>query len=396
MPETPPQRTDPEVVLVAHPSAECYGSDLQMVESVTACLERGARVVVTLPGDGPLVPVLRRAGARVLLMDVPVLRKALANPRGLVALLAGSLRALRGQLRMIRQTGARRLLVNTLTLPSWIVAGRIAGVRVVCHVHEAEDEGSRAVRTALATPLLAAHEVVANSQASRDALARVLGPVGRRTRVVHNGVPGPPRPVRVLRDRSPGDPALVVLVGRLSPRKGTDVALDAVAALRAQGRQVRIALAGTVFDGYEWFEEEVRERAAEPDLAGAVEMLGYVDPWPWLGEADVVVVPSRVEPFGNVAVEAMLAGRPVVASRTQGLAEVVRDGVDGVLVPPGDPDALASALSALLDDPVRSRRLGERAGADARTRFSPDRYREAIWASLVGADAETGAAGGGR
>ncbi|GAA1732145.1 glycosyltransferase family 4 protein [Isoptericola hypogeus] len=377
-----------DVVLVAHPSAECYGSDLQMVETVRACLERGAQVVVTLPGDGPLVPVLRAAGARVLLMDVPVLRRSMLSSRGLLGLAVGAATALRGQLRMIRRTGAGCVLVNTLTIPTWLAAARLAGVRAVCHVHEAEDTGPWAVRAALAAPLLAAHAVVANSAASRAAVVGVVPALAARTRVVHNGVGEPGRPTGALRDRVPGDPATVVLVGRLSLVKGTDVALEAVAALRDEGRPVRLLLAGAVFAGYEWFERRLRDRAARADLDGAVDFLGYVDPWPCYEAADVVIVPSRIESFGNVAVEAMLAGRPVVASRTQGLVEVVRDGVDGTLVEPEEPAALARAVAAVLDDPRWARARAERAAGQARERFSVPAYHSAIWAAVMPARAE--------
>ena len=65
-----------------------------------------------------------------------------------------------------------------------------------------------------------------------------------------------------------------------------------------------------------------------------------------------MLVPSRVEPLGNTAVEAMLAQRPLVASRVQGLAEIVEDGRTRLLVPPGDPAALADATARFLEDPV--------------------------------------------
>ena len=135
-------------------------------------------------------------------------------------------------------------------------------------------------------------------------------------------------------------------------------------------------MCGSVFPGYEWYEEELRERAARPDLAGHVELLGYVHPtWPVLYGADAVVVPSRVEPFGNTAVEAMHAARPLVASRVQGLAEVVADGVTGLLVAPGSPRALADALLSLAADPERARVLARNARQEAAERFGVERYR---------------------
>lgn len=383
VPRTPVRSDEPGTVLVAHPSAECYGSDLQMLETVRACVEDGSDVVVTVPVDGPLVPLLRAAGAQVLLMDVPVLRRALLNPAGLLRLALSSWTALRDQRRMVRRVGATALVVNTVTIPTWLLTGWVTGVPTVCHVHEAEDQGPRLVRTLLAAPLLFADRVVVNSRASLEALTRVLPRLRARARVVHNGVAGPVSPVPPARQRVAADPAVVVLVGRLSPRKGTDVALAAVATLRRQGRDVRLVLAGTAFAGYEWFVQELRERACAQDLDGAVEFLGYADRWECFARADVVLVPSRAEPFGNVAVEAMLAGRPVVASRVQGLVEVVRDEVDGHLVEPGDAEQLALGIARVLDDPARAGSMAERARRAAQERFAPEAYKSALRAEIA-------------
>jgi glycosyltransferase involved in cell wall biosynthesis len=174
-------------------------------------------------------------------------------------------------------------------------------------------------------------------------------------------------------------PRRIALVGRLSPRKGTDVALEAVALLRAEGRNVRLELYGSVFPGYEWFEEQLRARSSEPDLAGAVHFGGYTSPtWSALARAEVVLVPSRAEPFGNTAVEAQLAGRPVVVSAVQGLREIVTHGKTGLLVPADDPVALAAAVASLLDDPDRAQALAAAGQRSAQQHFSLDRYRSVI------------------
>jgi glycosyltransferase involved in cell wall biosynthesis len=91
-----------------------------------------------------------------------------------------------------------------------------------------------------------------------------------------------------------------------------------------------------------------------------------------------VLVPSRAEPFGNTALEAQLAGRPVVASAVQGLQEIVTDGETGLLVPPDDPVALAAAIATLLDDPERARAMALAGHRSAQANFSLDRYRSAI------------------
>ncbi|MFD2797259.1 glycosyltransferase family 4 protein [Promicromonospora vindobonensis] len=371
-------------VLLAHASADLYGSDLQLVETAVGCLDAGADVVVLLPSDGPLAERMRAVGARVETFEVPVLRKAHLTPRGILGLGVRTLRALAPMTGLIRRLRPDAVLVNTLTIPAWLVAARLAGVAPVCHVHEAEADARWVVRVGLAAPLLLARDVVVNSAAARDVVVSAVPALGRRTRVVYNGVPGPPASPEPDNDAGPASgSAHVVLVGRLSPRKGSDVALEAVARLRRTGRDVRLTLCGSVFAGYEWFEDQLRARADEDDLAGAVQLVGYADPWAWFARGDVVVVPSRVEPFGNVAVQAMLAGRPVVASRTQGLAEIVRDGETGLLVPPGDPAALADAIAALLDDPARAAALADAGRQDAGVRFGAQRYRAQLGRLLV-------------
>ena len=374
-----PRRT----VLVAHPSADLYGSDLQLVESVAGLTAAGWHVVVSLPQDGPLAGRLRAAGAAVEVLAVPVLRKSLLSPAGLVLLARDTARALPAMVGRLRSLRPDAVYVNTVTIPLWLAAARLAGRPALCHVHEAEDDAARAVAVLLNAPLLLARTVVVNSHAAAATLLRAVPALRRRTEVVHNGVSGPEAEPAPPAAAPPAGPRTVVLVGRLSPRKGTDVAVEAVARLRADGRDVRLELCGSTFPGYEWFEEELRTRAAAPDLAGAVGFAGYTSPtWPALAAADVVLVPSRAEPFGNTAVEAQLAARPVVASAVQGLREIVTPGGTGLLVPPDDPAALAAAIAELLDDPVRARALATAGRESAVRRFSPERYRAAVVAVL--------------
>ncbi|GAA0275727.1 glycosyltransferase family 4 protein [Actinomadura nitritigenes] len=377
------ERDARSAVVLAHPSPDLYGSDRMLVESVRA-LVPGHRVIVTLPADGPLAPVLRDAGAEVVVLPVPVLRKSYMTPFGLVRLAFAAARALPRAWRLLRRERAAALYVNTVTIPLWLLAGRLARVPSLCHVHEAEDDVPGPVRAALSMPLRLARSVVVNSRAS----AAALGSAGRGAQIIYNGVEEPPEPVAPPRAVLDG-PARIVLVGRLSPRKGSDVAVRAVRSLRDRGYDANLTLVGSVFPGYEWFEEELRGLAGGD---GAVSFAGFrPSVWNSFAEADIAIVPSRVEPFGNVAVEAMLAGRPVVASATQGLVEIVADGDNGVLVAPDDPDALAAGIARLLDDWDGAQAMAKRAGADAARRFGKDRYhhelRDAV-RRLAGPDAD--------
>ncbi len=360
-------------VLVAHPSPDLYGSDKQLLESVHGLRAAGARVLVALPGPGPLAEELVAAGARWRATPVPVLRKALLRPRGLARLAAGGLRGAAPALALAR--AADVVLVNTVTVPLWLAAARAAGTPALAHVHEAEEDAGRALRTALVAPLLLADRVLVNSRAAQRFVLDAAPRLGGRVRVLHNGVPGPPAALRPPRERLDG-PIELVLVGRLSPRKGTDVAVRAVRALAAQGVDARLTLVGAVFPGYEWFEQELRALGGDD---GRVRFAGFRrDVWPYLEAADVVLVPSRAEPFGNVAVEGLLAGRPVVASAVQGLVEIVEPGATGSLVEPGDPGALAAAVRDLVGDWAAVRARAARTPAIAAARFGTQRYRRDV------------------
>jgi glycosyltransferase involved in cell wall biosynthesis len=342
-------------VLCCHPSAELYGSDRVFLESVRA-LAAGSEVVVTVPGDGPLVPLLAGTGATVLTCPVPVLRKAALRPAGLLRLLAETGRTLPAMWRLLRAHRPDLVYVSTVTVPLWQLLARLAGIRVAVHVHEAEDGVPGPVRFALALPLRLAHTVLVNSRAT----ARTLG--ARRTSLLYNGVPGPPAPVRPV----PGDGPRIVLIGRWSPRKGTDVAVAALAELEPGAT---LDLYGSVFPGYEWYETQLRQQIRDLGLAGRVRLRGFADDiWQAYAGADVAVVPSRQEPFGNTAVEALLAGVPVVVTAVQGLPETVADGAHGAIVPPEDPAALADAIRAAAGRDTSAAR------AWAESRFAPAAY----------------------
>ncbi|MCU1615894.1 MAG: hypothetical protein JWO98_3434, partial [Frankiales bacterium] len=298
-------------VLVVHAGAELYGSDRVLLESVGA-LVASAEVTVALPCSGPLVAQLERGGARVVVLRMPVLRKSLLHPAGLLLLLRDAALGLVPMLRLVRRHGRDGVYVNTTVLPAWVLLARLARRRVVVHVHEAEWPGPTYLKRLLLAPLKAADRVIANSAFTRTVLTALLPSLAERTVVVANPVRGPGQ-VRSARGRLDG-PLRLLYVGRLSSRKGPDVAVAALGELVDRGVDVRLTLAGSVFPGYEWFEQQVRAQVAAAGLGERVLFLGFCpDTSALLAEADIVLVPSvRDESFGNSAVEGVLAARPTV------------------------------------------------------------------------------------
>lgn len=370
-------RADQPTILIANPSPDVYGSDLQMLESISAYVGRGYRVVVVLPNDGPLIAKLVDRGATPLFLPFPVVRRANLSVKGVAELGFAAIRAIPRLMRTIRETRADLVYVNTVTIPWWIAAARLARRPVVCHVHEAEAKDSRLVLTTLNSPLLLATAVIINSRCSTQALTDVVPISGKRIRIIYNGVPAPEQDLPTADPDA--RPFRLVAICRLSPRKAPDIAVEATALLRKRGRDVDLDICGSPFSGYEWFEDQLRTRAEEPDLKGHVRLLGYVSPiWPALEPANAVVAPSLREPFGNAVVEGQLANRPVVASAAFGHLEIITDGESGLLVQPGNPQALADAVERLMDDPALAKAIAAHGRDEAKRRFSPERYSEEI------------------
>jgi glycosyltransferase involved in cell wall biosynthesis len=169
-------------------------------------------------------------------------------------------------------------------------------------------------------------------------------------------------------DDVPPDARVLLAVCRLERQKGVDVAVRAVAAVRARQPDVELVVLG-----------EGPERAALEGLAGELgvplRLLGRVpDVTAWLRRAGLLVHPVRWEGFGLAVLEAMVAGLPVVASRVSSLPELVVDGVTGVLVEPDDPAALAAGIERALAAPAQ---LGEAGKHRARDEFSVARMADA-------------------
>ncbi|OFI38952.1 glycosyl transferase family 1 [Arthrobacter sp. SW1] len=361
-------------VVVAHPSADLYGSDRVLLETVDGLLRHGARVLVTVPGPGPLVPALQQRGVNVVYCPTPVLRKSFLSPMGLLRLAVAGVRGGFAGAGLLRGSRPDVLLANTITVPLWTVLARLFRIPVLTHVHEAESSASPALRAALALPLLLSTDIVTNSTFSAETLGASLPRLRGRATVVWNGVPGP---AAVVPARKSLDGGLnIAYLGRLSHRKGVDVAVDAVVQLRARGISASLALVGAVFPGNEAYEEQLRTQVAQAGAADFVTFHGFQqDVWPYLAAADVAVVPSRLdEPFGNTAVEALLAARPVVASNTSGLREAAGGYGASCFVEPGNATALAEALTGIRESWPRYRELAEADAIRARERHSPAAY----------------------
>lgn len=324
-----------------------------------------------MPGSGALRAELEGRGYHVsgATRLLRYSRDSLRTPPGAAARLASVPRYLRAFRAWLRACEPALLHANTLLTIPEAAAGR--GVApTVLYSHETVPSGVKGAAT-VGLARCSADLVVAISDASAEGLRRG----GLRPLVVPNGVPLPDER-HEPRDR---DALVVGMLGTVSQRKGSDVFVEAIRRLRTRLPAARYRMIGACVEGPErrWAEQVVRAARAA-GVHYVVRREGYAE----LREWDIAVVASRDEPFGLVAAEAMALGLPVVATRTGGLPEVIGPEA-GLLVEPGDPGALASAIVRLARDPQLRARCGRAGRARVEQRFTLERQANAVEAAYL-------------
>jgi glycosyltransferase involved in cell wall biosynthesis len=301
------------------------------------------------------------------LLDAPAER--LACPRDLDPLL---LRRVRATLKRLKPDVVHTHLVHADVYGTLAALGTRAAVVSTKH----NDDPFRAGPFRHLERLLARR--VDRVIAITDALARFSvergGLPAGKVDVVHYGLAAA-EPWGESAAPPPGGP-LLLSVSRLVPQKGLDVALRALAPVRERVPDARLAVLG---EGPE--RAPLQALAGELGLADAVLLPGRVaDVRGWLDAAELLVHPARWEGFGLALLEAMLAAKPVVATRVSSIPEIVVDGETGYVVPPDDAAAVAAAIVRLLEDDALRARLGAAGLERARREFSVDRMADATLA----------------
>ncbi|MGI9334335.1 MAG: glycosyltransferase [Gammaproteobacteria bacterium] len=270
-------------------------------------------------------------------------------------------------LRELLRAGRFDLLHTHASRSGIIGAMALTSIRLpmVHHVHSPTHEctdnrlRNNLVSMAENLALKRADRFIAVSRSIEQYVLRQRMPSGS-IRLVHNGVPA----CEQLPDRAaPGDVWALGMVALFRPRKGVEVLLRAIRLLLDRQRRVRLLAIGP-FETPE-YEQRIRALTTELGLDRAVQWLGFSDNVnDELQRTDVFVLPSlHGEGLPMVILEAMAAGTPVVASAIEGIPEVLEDANSGLLIPPGDPRALADALASLIDndgDWLRIRRNAHR------------------------------------
>lgn len=369
-------------ILFLHSSDEAFGSDRVLLALVEVAISQGRPVRVLLPDDtapGWLTGQLQARGVQAERAVLAPVRRRHLHPRFLAPYAWSLLRAGAAIRAEARRSPDALIHVGSSTLVAAAALGWHRS-QLVWHVQELQVSPRTLAWLFRVIPVVCARNVVAISDYTADELKRSRF---RRARIhrIYNGVPGHVADPRAVRTSGK---VRCAYVGRLQWRKGYDLFVEAAAAVAPTFGHARFVVAGAPPPGEEWRSEALRRRVENLGLSDRVEILGMCEDVPaLLEEVDIVVLPSRwPESFGLVMVEAMRAGCAVIASDHGAAPEIVCNGVSGLLVPPGDGEALAESIAHLLAGPNATQRLGQAGQRRVSEAFSQEEFRAqvaAVW-----------------
>ncbi|HTW94426.1 MAG TPA: glycosyltransferase family 4 protein [Tepidisphaeraceae bacterium] len=357
----------PRILFFDH-TATLGGGEIALFNLVTRLDRQRFQPIVLLAADGPLRQRLDSAGVEVHLLLLPdsitAARKDSLGPRTLLRaadIVRSGIYVLRLAIFLHR---SQIDLLHTNSLKSDLlggVAARLAGVPVVWHIRDRIDPDylpAPVVRIFRWLSRRLPNAIVANSDATLKSLNLCRDQSADRpfAQVIHDGTPAPASPPI----RQPDGFFHIGLIGRITPWKGQHIFIQAAAAVHAQFPNTRFQIIGAPLFGEESYQADLRSLVQNLNLSDVVEFTGFRTDIPdLLSQLDLLVHASTTgEPFGQVVIEAMAAGKPVVATNGGGIPEIVLDGQTGLLIPMSDPASMSAAICRIIANPKSACDMG--------------------------------------
>jgi len=367
-------------ILVIHQSAELYGSDKTLLLLLTGLDKTKFQAVVILPGHGPLVHELEKEGIKVVVLPVLKLYRKMFTPVNLLQFVK-EFRSVLPQLDILNERYKFDVIYsNTLAVLLGMFYTRRSKIKHVWHVHEI------VVHPKVFANLFAwllkkyASVVVCNSLATLTNLTSRIPSLANKSVVVHNGLNAQEaqHPALVFSKATAGfkdSDVIITLVGRISRLKGHKWLLSTYIKYFIDSA-VKLLFVGSPVPGQEYYLHEVEDIIQAANLKDKVIIVPFTKDLQGVwASTDIAVMPStEAESFGLVALEAMLAKKPVIASNHGGLIEIVKDNNTGFLVPSGNEESFAAAINKLVSNEGLRLQMGQKGYERALQEFSQEKY----------------------
>ncbi|MBN2959105.1 MAG: glycosyltransferase family 4 protein [Streptococcus gordonii] len=368
-------------ILYLHAGAEMYGADKVLLELIKGLDKDLFEAHVILPNDGVLVSALEAVGAKVSVLDYPILRRKYFNPKGIFEYFRSYNRFSKEIARYAQDNGISLLHNNTTAVLEGIYVKRKLKLPLIWHVHEiivkpkAISDFINLLMGRYADKIVTVSNAVANHVKQSRFVKE------DQVRVIYNGVDNAvyyPMQAGSVREKFgiQQDSLVIGMIGRVNAWKGQGDFLEAVTPILKMNPQAVAFLAGSAFEGEEWRVEELEAKIAASPVASQIKRIDYYSQTTELYNMfDIFVLPStNPDPLPTVVLEAMACGKPVVGYRHGGVCEMVKEDENGLLATPNQPAELSKVIQELVENPEKRNQFGQASVERQRELFSLESY----------------------
>jgi glycosyltransferase involved in cell wall biosynthesis len=365
-------------ILFIHQSADLYGSDKTLLLLLIHIDRNKFNPVVVIPLEGPLKKELEAINVEVHVAPVLKLYRNIFTPKNIIKFFSEYKKAVKFLDILNKKHHFDIVYSNTLAVLIGMIFAKKRKIRHIWHVHEIIVHPKIIANTFPKLLNNYSDTIVCNSNATLDNLIARVPKIKSKAIVIHNGIaPNGEKTVAVSKTDFGfhTDDLIITLVGRINRLKGHKLLLDVFLKNLDQGN-IKLLFVGSPVSGQENYLHEIENIVAENNLNEKVKIVPFTKNLTSIWAiTDIAVIPStEAESFGLVAVEAMLAKKPVIASNHGGLTEIVIDGETGMLVKPNDAKQLFKALQKLIGHEGLRRQFGNNGYQRAISEFSVEKY----------------------
>lgn len=369
-------------ILILHTASDLYGASKILLIVTEILVRKKHTPIVVLSEDGPLVSELRKLNIEVHIVRLGILRRKYFNVPGLFNRLAVSFKAWNILSKLIDEEKPEIIYSNTAGVLLGAFLARKKGIKHIWHVHEIITEP--ALFTKIIGYLLNnfSHKVLVVSDAVKLHWQQTVDP--NRLIRVYNGIDMAPfhEKSSTLRDELhiSSETLIIGMIGRVNHWKGQDYFLKIAKNLSDKYPDLHFIMAGDAFPGNENLVEELNQNIKTLGLEHKVFNIGYrTDIVNILNALDIFVLPSTLpDPFPTVILEAMSAGKAVIATKHGGAPEMIEDGESGVLIPVRDAETAAKKISVLIENEALRIKMGNSAEYQVQKLFSKEAFEKSI------------------
>lgn len=347
-------------ILYLHAGAEMYGADKVLLELIKGLDKSVFEAHVILPTTGVLVSALEDVGAKVSVIEYPVLRRKYFNPKGILNYFVDYLKYSKQLLKYVQDQKIDLIHNNTTAILEGIYLKKKAKVPLVWHVHEI------IVKPKLISDFINflmgryADRIVTVSNAVLSHIEKSPFIQISQTKVIYNGVDSERYYPQSETDKNhhkeklgiPKTAKVIGMIGRVNSWKGQTDFLSAVTPILEKNQDTYALMVGGVFEGEEWRMEDLKQKVKSTQLSERIILLDFQkDTTSLYNIFDIFVLPStNPDPLPTVVLEAMACGKPVIAYRHGGVTEMVKEGQNGLFADVGNSNNLRAKINELLDD----------------------------------------------